>query len=60
MLGRSRPFRFSFALTFCGMSLLIFLGLAVSTTLLARDSFRTLTASLKPVPVRARNGRRNG
>lgn len=35
------------------MSLLIFLGLAVVATLLARDSFRSLKAGLQPVPVRA-------
>ncbi|HEX8428357.1 hypothetical protein [Hymenobacter sp.] len=39
------------------MSLLIFLGIALATALLAMNTFDQLKASLKPVPVRANNNR---
>jgi hypothetical protein len=39
------------------MSLLIFLGIAIATALLALNTFDQLKASLKPIPVRAKNNR---
>jgi len=39
------------------MSLLIFLGIALATALLALNTYDQIKASLKPVPVRANNGR---
>jgi hypothetical protein len=39
------------------MSLLIFLGIALATALLALNTFDQLKAALKPVRVRANNGR---
>gem|GEM_PF-2674772 len=53
------PFQESLSpfLTLCNMSLLIFLGIALATALLAINTFDQLKAMLKPVPVRANNGR---
>lgn len=39
------------------MTLLIFLGIALATVLLGYDTVNKLKAALKPVPVRANNGR---
>ncbi|MET4105634.1 hypothetical protein ABIB60_000968 [Hymenobacter sp. UYP22] len=39
------------------MTLLIFSGIALATALLVIDSVRNLNATLKPIPVRARNSR---
>ena len=44
-------------LTFPAMSLLIFLGVALATALLALNTFDQVKASLKPIPVRAKNRR---
>ncbi|AII52351.1 hypothetical protein N008_10225 [Hymenobacter sp. APR13] len=39
------------------MSLLIFLGVAVATALFSLNTIDQLKASLKPIPVRAKNRR---
>jgi hypothetical protein len=39
------------------MSLLIFLGVAIATALFAVNTFDQVKASLKPIPVRAKNRR---
>lgn len=45
------------SLTLCCMALLIFLGIAVATALLALNTIKQIKESLQPVPVRANNGR---
>lgn len=54
---KAEPGFFSLFLTHCSMSLLIFLGVAVATALFALNTFDQLKASLKPIPVRAKNRR---